>query len=296
MNHDTELLETLTESEMYRKYERAFSDATGLPLALRAVESWQPPFRGKSKENGFCAMMAKRSASCAACLRMQERMNEAAADGPAVLKCHFGMSEAAVPVRLGEKIFGYLATGQVLTQEPTDAQLDRVAQTLEKLGVDVDPVEARAAYKATRVMPREQLVSASRLLEIFAEHLAIKSNEIAVREANAEPIAVVRAKAYIREHLHEDISLADVAKAACTSTFYICKLFKRHTGLNFTEYVCRLRIERTKELLLNPNLRISEIAFEVGFQSLTHFNRVFRSVVGESPTHYREKLALPMAA
>jgi AraC-like DNA-binding protein len=57
--------------------------------------------------------------------------------------------------------------------------------------------------------------------------------------------------------------------------------------LNFTEYVARVRTEKAKNLLLNPNLRISEIAFEVGFQSLTHFNRVFKKVAGHSPTQYR---------
>ena len=62
-----------------------------------------------------------------------------------------------------------------------------------------------------------------------------------------------------------------------TSTFYFCKLFKRSTGLNFTDYVSRVRIEKAKNLLLNPNLRVSEIAYEIGFQSLTHFNRVFKT-------------------
>jgi AraC-like DNA-binding protein len=80
------------------------------------------------------------------------------------------------------------------------------------------------------------------------------------------------------------------------STFTICKLFRRHTGTTFTEHVSRLRIEKATELLLNPRLRISEIAFKSGFQSLTHFNRVFRKLVGESPTLYREKLVLPLAA
>jgi len=51
-----------------------------------------------------------------------------------------------------------------------------------------------------------------------------------------------------------------------------------------------VRIEKSKNLLLNPNLRISEIAFEVGFQSLTHFNRVFKKVLGQSPTEYRAKV------
>src|SRR4029434_1902328 len=62
------------------------------------------------------------------------------------------------------------------------------------------------------------------------------------------------------------------------------------TGVNFTEYLSRVRIEKAKNLLLNPNLRISEIAYEVGFQSLTHFNRVFKKVAGESPTEYRMRL------
>jgi YesN/AraC family two-component response regulator len=206
------------------------------------------------------------------------------------------MSEAAVPVKLGQQTIGYLATGQVLTQAPTAAQIKKMEQTIESFGIDVDMAAARKAYKNTKVMPRAQFASATRLLEFFAEDLGAKSNQLAVRESNAEPAAVVRAKSYIREHLQDDITLADVAKAACTSTFYICKLFKRHTGLNLTEYISRLRVERAKDLLQNPQARISEIAYEVGFQSLTHFNRVFRSLAGDSPTNFREKSTLALAA
>jgi YesN/AraC family two-component response regulator len=296
MNDHATLLNTLSESPVYRRYEKAFSAATGLPLALRSPDSWQPPFRGKAQENEFCAMMAKRNAACAACLRVQERLSQTASETSATIKCHFGMSEAAVPVKLGEKTIGFLTTGQVLTQEPTDAQMEKMETTLDTLGVQVDRDEARKAYRNTKVMPRHQFASAMRLLEIFAEDLASKSNQLAVREANAEPAAVVRAKNYIRENLHEDITLADVAKAACTSTFYICKLFKRNTGVNLTEYISRLRIERAKERLVNPQARVSEIAYEVGFQSLTHFNRVFRALVGESPSAFREKTSVPLAA
>ena len=49
-----------------------------------------------------------------------------------------------------------------------------------------------------------------------------------------------------------------------------------------------MRIEKAKALLLNPHLRISEIAYEVGFQSLTHFNRIFRQLTGEAPTGFRD--------
>jgi AraC-like DNA-binding protein len=54
--------------------------------------------------------------------------------------------------------------------------------------------------------------------------------------------------------------------------------------------VSRARIEKAKNLLLNQNLRVSEIAYEVGFQSLTHFNRVFKKVIGQAPTEYRAQV------
>ena len=86
------------------------------------------------------------------------------------------------------------------------------------------------------------------------------------------------------------MSLNDVAKVVNMSTFHFCKMFKKATGLTFTEYLSLVRIAKAKNLLLNPNLRVSEIAYEVGFQSLTHFNRIFRKMVGESPSQYRDKL------
>ena len=69
--------------------------------------------------------------------------------------------------------------------------------------------------------------------------------------------------------------------------FHFCKVFHKATGLKFTDYVARMRLEDARNRLLNPNLRISEIAYDVGFQSLTQFNRTFKRVFGESPTDFR---------
>ena len=60
------------------------------------------------------------------------------------------------------------------------------------------------------------------------------------------------------------------------------------TGLTFTDYLARVRIEKAKMLLLDRNRRVSEVAYDVGFQSLTHFNRIFRKLAGKSPTSYRQ--------
>lgn len=292
MNANGQLIEALTHSQVYRDYEKAFSETTGLPVTLRPVETWQLPLHGKSKESRFCSIIAQRSRTCAACLQMQEALARSAEKAPCTMTCAYGLSETAVPVRLGTETIGFLQTGQVMRQKPTNASFERALAKGKELGVDL--TEAKGAFFETPVVPQKKMDSIARLLEIFAEHLTVKSNQIAVQTANSEPPVIAKARQFIEEHHTEDLSLGQVAQAVHTSVFYFCKLFKKAVGMNFTEYVSRVRIEKAKNLLLNPNLRISEIAYEVGFQSLTHFNRVFKKIVGESPTEYRDRL--PVAA
>ena len=90
--------------------------------------------------------------------------------------------------------------------------------------------------------------------------------------------------------------MVEVAKAVHTSSCYFCKLFRRATGLTFTEYVVRVRLESVKEMLLKPHVRVSEAAYAAGFQSLSQFNRTFRRIEGESPSGYRDRLPAPPAS
>ncbi len=292
MNNDKQnLIEALCGSKIYQDYETAFFDATGLPVALRAVESWQLPHHGHRSENAFCGMLATKSRACAACLQTQQKLAETACAEPQSVTCQVGMCDTAVPVRMGDQLIGFLHTGQVFRRKPTAAQFEKVAKLAESWGIAADREALREAYFNTRVLSNSQHESVIQLLSIFAQHLSMVSNQILVQQVNSEPPVITRAKDFIRQHQTEDLSLGQVAKAVNTSTFYFCKMFKKVTGLNFTDYLSRIRIENAKNLLLNPNLRISEIAYEVGFQSLTHFNRVFKRIVGQSPTEYRGQLA-----
>ena len=284
------LIDALTHSKVYQDYERAFTEATGLLVSLRPVESWQLPYHGKKGENEFCALMAEKSRSCGVCLQVQQKLTESATYEPQTLTCPVGFCDTAVPVRLGEQLIGFLQTGQILRKKATDAQFDHVLKLMAQWGVQQDVQKLREAYFSTRVVSSRQYASMVKLLAIFAQHLSMVSNQVLVHQEHAEPPVITRAKEFILEHQGEELSLGQVAKAVNTSTFYFCKMFKKVTGINFTDYISRVRIEKAKNLLLNPSLRISEIAFEVGFQSLTHFNRVFKKIIGQSPTHYRAQL------
>ena len=289
-NATVNVIEKLANSKVYQDYERAFNEATGLPVTLRPVESWQLPHHGRRNENRFCSMMAQKSRSCSACLQTQQTLTERATDQPRSVTCAHGMCDTAVPVRLGDKPVGFLQTGQLFRKKPTEAGFERSARLISEWGVPVSREDLREAYFGTRVVAPKQHNSIVKLLAIFAQHLSMVSNQIIVQQANAELPVITRAKEFIRQNQAEELSLGMVARAVNTSTFYFCKLFKRATGLNFTDYVSRVRIEKARNLLLNPNLRISEIAYEVGFQSLTHFNRVFKRISGESPSEYRAHL------
>jgi AraC-like DNA-binding protein len=290
MNKNGKLIEALANSQMYHDYERAFTEATGMPVTLRSTANWQLPFHGKRKENPFCAIIASKSRTCAGCLQVQEKLCQKAATESATMNCQYGLCEAAVPVRLGAETAGYLQTGQIMRQKPTAGKFKEVARMLEEQGVTADTETVRQAYFQTPVLTQRKLDSMTHLLGVFADHLSMKGNQIALQQANAEPPVISKAKQYIEEHHAEELSLGQVAAAVHTSAFYFCKLFKRATGFNYTEFVSRIRAEKAKNLLLNPNLRVSEIAYEVGFQSLTHFNRIFKKIVGQSPTEYRTQL------
>ena len=289
-NGNRTLIEALVGSKIYQEYERAFGNMTGQPMSLQPVETWQLPYHGRRNENPFCALVSQKSRACAACLQVRERLCENASIDPRTVICFSGLCETAIPVRLSDRLIGFLQTGQVFRKKPSRAHFERVAKQIAEWGLDVDRDLLKKAYFSGKVVSHKQHESAVKLLAIFAQHLAMISNQVIIQQENAESPVITRAKDYICEHQSEKLSLGQVAKAVNMSAFYFCKMFKKITGVNFTDYLSRVRIEKAKNLLLNPNLRVSEIAFEVGFQSLTHFNRVFKKLLGQSPTDYRAQL------
>jgi AraC-like DNA-binding protein/ligand-binding sensor protein len=288
MNRAADLIHRISKSDIYKDYERAFSDATQLPMALRPTEIWRLALEGKRYQNPFCALLAKSNRTCAACLQVQKEMQDMAGSGAKTVTCFAGLCDTAIPVKAGEKVIGYLQTGQVALRKPNEVQFNRITQQLVDWGVSVDLTQLKDAYYHSRTLAPQQYTAMVKLLEIFATHVSTLANEIVVQEDEAESPLIRRARAYILANQADPIDLDKVAQAMHVSTFYFCKMFKKATGLTFTDYLSRVRVEKAKTLLLNPHLRISEIAYDVGFQSLTHFNRMFRKIVGESPTAYRE--------
>lgn len=95
---------------------------------------------------------------------------------------------------------------------------------------------------------------------------------------------------YLDKHYGEDINLNIVADKLNLTSGYLSSIFKEKTGINFSEYLNTLRIERAKELLVNIDLRIQDIALQVGYQNVNSFIRMFKRASGLTPGEYRKRV------
>jgi AraC-like DNA-binding protein/ligand-binding sensor protein len=288
MNKDGYLIQRLSRSDLYNEFRQAFRAGTCLPLTLRPVDFWGLAHRSQPHENPFWALIDQTNRGCAACLETEQHAVDAAQDRPATVRCFAGLCHTAVPVKLGNRTIGFLQTGQVALELPSAAGFEVIIRQLADWSVPVDLNRLRNAYYRSGVLSPDQYSGLIGLLEIFAQQLSLMANQIMIQDAEAEAPMIRRARAYIEGHHADPISIDDVARELHVSTFYFCRMFKKATGLTFTEYLSRTRVERAKNLLLNPHLSVSEIAYSVGFQSLTHFNRRFHELTGESPTRFRD--------
>ena len=286
------IVERLTSSQLFKDYEKAFREATGLPLAIRPAKAYTNALRRTEKENPFCALVAQTNESCAHCLKMQEDLEAKAGLEPRTLHCFAGLCDSAVPIRVGDELVAFLQTGQILLHQPNREEFTRTTKQLLSWGSDVNLKALEEAYFQTRVFDEEQYNAMLRLLSTFAEHLAMISNSIAQEGDGSsvrEPALVGNAKRYIQDRYQRKISLDEAAQAVNASTRHFCKVFKQATGLTFTDYLARVRVEKAKNLLQNPHLRVSEIAFETGFDSISQFNRSFKRITGLAPTQFRNE-------
>lgn len=282
----------LTRSALFKEYEQAFYDITRLPVHFIPLGGDGPVDGITRHDSPICAHLQHDDAVCRTCSAMHERLRDRGAFSPYTARCYAGLTETAVPVRLGEEVIGYLQTGQVFLEEPDDEHLEVLTQNMLAWGVNLSEEEIRSLYEKTSVMTPKQYDGVVKMLEIFADHLSTVVNQtgLDIPEDELEPERVAKARSYINDHLHQPINLIMVAKAVNTSAFYFSRTFKKVTGFSFTDYLSMARVERAKHLMRDANMSITQIAFEAGFQSLSQFNRAFRKIQNESPRDYRKRI------
>lgn len=109
-------------------------------------------------------------------------------------------------------------------------------------------------------------------------------------DSEASSFVVNNAIKYIEQNYMMKMKLSDVADQVYVSQWHLSKLLNRYKGQSFSDILNHIRIEKAKELLKDPSLRIGDVADMVGFLDLAHFSRVFKKLTGSSANEYRNKL------
>ncbi len=135
------------------------------------------------------------------------------------------------------------------------------------------------------------------ILETIQNCLAKKSKTKIIPSKYADTIAaehksssqrtIESVKEYINEHFHENLTLEELSAQAHFSPSYLSRLFHQITGLTIKTYLTLKRLENAEYLLKNSEMTIHEVAFNCGFQNVSHFNRVFKAHTELSPLEYR---------
>ena len=96
-------------------------------------------------------------------------------------------------------------------------------------------------------------------------------------------------KEYIETNYSHRLGLKEIAGTVYLNPYYLAHIFKEETGYSPVQYVIRVKINKAKELLKDPKLTVSEIAYAVGYESIHHFNRIFSAIEGVPPGTFRRK-------
>ncbi len=244
----------LVRSELFVGYVRDFGEFVTATVELRAAATWPACKTTGECGNPFCGSIQKSLGVCAACFDAERAMTVGGPSRPVTVASLREAPQTGVPVRIEESVIGFLVISSVGRESAINSR-------------------RRAA--------------AVRLLTVFAQHLSLLAAELILRAAAGEPSSITRARVFIDKYHSESLTLTSVAKAARLSAVHFCRVFKRATGFGFSAYLARVRIDRAKTLLRDGGLRVNEVASAVGFGSVPHFNRVFKRLVGRSPSAFR---------
>lgn len=137
----------------------------------------------------------------------------------------------------------------------------------------------------------QRLTNIREVLDLTAaaqQEFAAKVEQIKLPETY--PPVLIKVILYIRRHLHEPLTAAEVVKKAHISQSYTSKLFVKYTGMAIGEYIRMQKIEAAKQLLRQTDESIAEIAYHLSFSSQSQFQKVFKKCIGTTPNRYRQSI------
>jgi two-component system, response regulator YesN len=126
-------------------------------------------------------------------------------------------------------------------------------------------------------------------LKNFSWKLLRDINYKIIKNLQSKNIQVIeKTKEYVEKNYSQEIRLEDISRYLNISPFHLSRMFKRETGNNIFDYLSMVRIDKSKELLIGSEISVKEICYNVGYSDPNYYCKVFKKVVGLTPTTYRD--------
>jgi len=143
-----------------------------------------------------------------------------------------------------------------------------------------------------KLSPLDQLLKLLKILDLISlsDYKLLASTKYVKDSFYFKSNRILKIHEYIMENYQQDISIAYCASMINMTISSFCRFFKKETGLTFTNYLNKIRIDFSKKLLVYTDLPIKEISYECGYNSVPYFNKIFKKIVMDSPYNYRNSL------
>jgi Response regulator containing CheY-like receiver domain and AraC-type DNA-binding domain len=162
----------------------------------------------------------------------------------------------------------------------------KIGNKLSEVGVDIYVV-TKGGFNYDTILKLKDIH------DVLSWGLGILGEIVRYLERYRETIqksSILKAKQYINENYSKDICLNDIADYVYLSPLYLSRLFKQQTGENFIDYLIRVRMEKSMELLRSSKYKVYEVGSLAGYKSIRHFSRLFKQYTGFTPAEYRQNL------
>lgn len=232
---------------------------------------------------GFCGRLRKCEAirqKCFECDRIGFEMTKKTGK-PYIYKCHMNLSEAIAPIIENNVVIGYLMLGQVMLDTDRELVKEKISAVSKAYGITESELSEK--MNEIQVMDRTSINSAVSIMSMCACYLYV--NKII---QNRRDILSYQLKDFIDAHFSEDLTIPKLCEKFYISKSKLYSVSLEAFGTGASEYIRFKRMEHAKNLLLNGNLPISQIAEQSGFDDCNYFIRIFKKYVGETPSKYRK--------
>ena len=210
-------------------------------------------------------------------------------------QCYLGITEIIKPIYYNNNLLCLIYISNLLFKDNLDDIKNQIIKRCKYTNVDEHLLMCK--LDDCQIIDKNDLsdyIDTVDIIEHIILHSDIAYNTLTFKAFSTFPVEHIRKhlliediEQYIIANYKVEITLKYLSKLYFIDEQYLCKLFKRETGIGFVDYINNTRIANAKRLLVISSSKINSIAFEVGYNNLSHFNKTFRKLTGLTPKEYR---------